>query len=124
MLDRRGRANSPTGTPVDVVLTGLDIFGVWRWLGRQAEDEEGRGNRFQGKRVHPWRGAFPGVVARAADPFFATARKSAIASRPWLAVAAVNWVDYLVVSEGGLAGVGERLRRLAVERRSRRRRYC
>src|SRR5215213_10196089 len=34
-------------TWTNVVLTGLNIFGIWRWLGRQARIEEGAASAAQ-----------------------------------------------------------------------------
>jgi hypothetical protein len=94
----------------NVVLTILDIFGVWRWLGRQTKVEEGARSASKESEHMP------------GEPLF---RVSLLGSAPVVArsVELGHSVDamagcssgrlrYVVVSEGGVAGLGERLRRL------------
>lgn len=95
----------------NAVLTFLNLFGIWRWLGRQTRIEEGGEAGARESRETP------------GEPLFAL---SLLTKAP---LSTANGVDlgrsvdamagclsgrlhYLVVSEGGLAGVGETLRRL------------
>jgi hypothetical protein len=94
----------------NVVLTGLDIFGVWRWLGRQAEVEEGARTASQASERTPGEALFPvSLLARAPVLCAGTQVGHCIEA---MAGCRSGRLDYLVVSEGGVAGVGERLRRL------------
>src|SRR6185503_17240691 len=43
----------------NVVLTVLDIFGVWRWLGRQARVEEGARSAAEASERTPGEALFP-----------------------------------------------------------------
>ena len=93
------------------MLTVLNIFGIWRWLGRQAKVEEGGARRREASEQTPGEALFPvSLLTRA--PVDAGGRRSRhTASTPWPAAAAAG-SHYVVVSEGGVAGVGETLRRL------------
>ena len=94
----------------NLVLTGLDIFGVWRWLGRQREMEEGARTASQASEHTPGEALFPvSLLARAPVLCGATEVGHCIEA---MAGCRSGKLDYLVVSEGGVAGVGERLRRL------------
>jgi hypothetical protein len=85
----------------NVVLLAVDAFGVWRWLGRQAKVEQG---------------------ARAGETLFPVSlltRAPVVAGDievgrcvDAMAGCTSGRVSYVVVSEGGVAAVGETLRRL------------
>ncbi len=100
----------PALTWTNAVLTALNIFGVWRWLGRQASVEEGGRAAAEASAETPGEALFPvsqlgrteviggeGPLGRCIDAL-AGCRSGRIA--------------YVVVSEGGVGGVGETLRRL------------
>ena len=90
----------------------LNLFGIWRWLGRQARIEEGATAAAEASEQRSGRSAVSGVAAaQGADRGSARASCSAPASTRWPAAAAAG-SHYVVVSEGGIAGVGETLRRL------------
>lgn len=94
----------------NIVLTGLDIFGVWRWLGRQAEVEEGARTASRASEYTPGEALFPVSLLTRGSVLRGGAEvghciEAMVGCRS-------GKVDYLVVSEGGVAGVGERLRRL------------
>ena len=95
----------------NVVLTVLDIFGVWRWLGRQARVEEGARSATQASEFTPGEVLFPvSILARAPVRCGGEEVGHCIDA---MAGCRSGKLDYVVVSEGGVAGVGERLRRLA-----------
>nr|WP_246332024.1 PRC-barrel domain-containing protein [Sphingomonas chungangi] len=92
-------------------LAAVDLFGIWRWLGRRAKfsdtsraeelrSEDGRGDdlfsaaSLDGMAV---KGAGGVVIGHVVDA---------------LITCADGGIDYLVVREGGAAGLGETLRRL------------
>ena len=97
----------------NILLAVLDLFGVWRWLGRQAEVEEGA------------RTAASASHEVASESLFPVSMLSSAAVRSGshelghcidaMAGCSSGQVSYIVVSEGGVAGVGERLRRLPFE---------
>lgn len=94
----------------NIVLTGLNIFGVWRWLGRQARVEEGGQVAAQASEHTPGEALFP-VSQLAKAPVRAGGREIGHAVD---AMAGCNSgrIAYVVVSEGGVAGIGETMHRL------------
>ena len=94
----------------NLVLTALDLFGVWRWLGRQARMEEGARTASEASRHTPGEALFPvSLLSRAPVRSDALELGQCIEA---MAGCQSGKLDYLIVSEGGVAGVGERLRRL------------
>lgn len=95
----------------NIFLGIVDLFGIWRWLGRRARfgdtarAEQARSQRRPGEDLFslatvdgmPVKGRDGAVIAHAVDA---------------LAACAGGRIDYLIVREGGIAGVGETLRRL------------
>jgi hypothetical protein len=100
----------PALTWTNVVLTLLNMFGIWRWLGRQARVEEGGRTAAEASEETPGEALFPvSLLARASVSARGEAAGHCIDA---LAGCRSGRIDYLVVSEGGVAGVGETLRRL------------
>jgi hypothetical protein len=94
----------------NVVLTVLDLFGVWRWLGRQARVEEGARAASEASERTPGEALFPvSLLGRAVVQCGAKDVGHCVDA---MAGCSSGKLDYLVVSEGGVAGVGEKLRRL------------
>jgi len=94
----------------NIVLTVLNVFGIWRWLGRQARVEEGARAASEASETTPGEALFPvSLLSRAA-----VTSGSAELGRCVDAMAGCDSgrLSYVVVSEGGVAGVGETLRRL------------
>lgn len=95
----------------NIFLGLVDLFGIWRWLGRRARfgdavrAEEQRSEAVAGEDRFsvaaldgmPVRGRDGTVIAHAVDA---------------LAACAGGRIDYLIVCEGGVGGIGETLRRL------------
>ena len=97
----------------NIVLTGLNIFGVWRWLGRQARVEEGGEAAAEASRHTPGEALFPvSLLAKAPVDCLGKEIGHAIDA---MAGCRSGRVTYVVVSEGGVAGIGETLRRLPWE---------
>ena len=103
-----------TGQPAlawtNVVLTVLNIFGIWRWLGRQAKVEEGAKTAVEASEHMAGETLFPvslltraPVRSRGADAGHCIDAMAGCRS---------GALSYVVVSQGGLAGVGETLHRL------------
>lgn len=94
----------------NAVLTLLNLFGIWRWLGRQAKVEEGAKLAAVASSHTPGEDLFPvSLLSRAkviaADDELGTCVDA-------MAGCDSGRLAYIIVSEGGVAGVGERLRRL------------
>jgi len=107
-----------TGQPAlmwtNVVLTFLDLFGIWRWLGRQAKVEVGARAATEASERLPSETLFPvSLLSRA------TVRNGGMDLGQCIdamAGCSSGRIGYIVVSQGGVAGVGETLRRLPWER--------
>ena len=95
----------------NVILTGLNLFGIWRWLGRQARIDDGGMTAAAVSEDMSSETLFPAsllsratLVGKGGEELGASvdAMLGCRSGRP----------AYLVVAEGGVAGVGETLRRL------------
>ena len=94
----------------NVVLTILNVFGIWRWLGRQAKVEEGARTASEASEETPGEALFPiSLLSRAA---VSNGRVELGRCIDAMAGSSSGQLSYVVVSEGGVAGVGETLRRL------------
>jgi membrane protein implicated in regulation of membrane protease activity len=94
----------------NAVLTVLNIFGIWRWLGRQTRVEEGGRAASEASEETPGEALFPiSLLSRAvvrggnADLGLCIDAMAGCHS---------GRLSYVVVSEGGIGGLGETLRRL------------
>jgi hypothetical protein len=94
----------------NVVLTVLNIFGIWRWLGRQTKVEEGARAASEASEQTPGEALFPVSLLSRAPVVSAGAELGR--SVDAMAGCSTGRLQYVVVSEGGVAGVGETLRRL------------
>ena len=94
----------------NIVLTVLDLFGIWRWLGRQTEVEEGARAASEMSEHTPGEALFPvSLLARAPVTAGSAELGRCIDA---MAGCSSGRLSYVVVSQGGVAGVGETLRRL------------
>ena len=104
-----------TGQPAlawtNAVLTLLNIFGVWRWLGRQAQVEEGARTASEASEDTPGEALFAISLLSHGAVDGADARLGQCLDA--MAGCRSGRIDYVVVSEGGIGGVGETLRRLS-----------
>jgi hypothetical protein len=95
----------------NAILLPLDIFGIWRWLGRQARIEEGgqtaekRSRRQDGETLFPM-----SIITKA--PVVSADGKAMGRCVDAMAGCSSGRLSYLVVADGGVAGVGETFRRL------------
>ena len=94
----------------NIVLTFLNLFGIWRWLGRQAAVEEGAKAASEASKATPGEALFPVTLLSKAKVFAVETEIGACVDA--MAGERSGRIAYVVVSEGGLAGVGERLRRV------------
>ena len=95
----------------NVVLTGLNLFGVWRWLGWQARIEEGAETAAKESRVEQSETLFPVSLLMKAQVVSQDGQEIG-QSVDAMAGCSSGRLTYLVVAEGGVAGVGQTLRRL------------
>lgn len=94
----------------NIVLTFLNLFGIWRWLGRQAAMEAGGRSATHASEATRGEALFPvSLLARAKVIAGGEEVGSCVDA---MAGDRSGRLAYVVVSEGGVAGVGERLRRL------------
>ena len=104
-----------TGQPAlawtNAVLTLLNIFGVWRWLGRQARVEEGAHSAAEASSAAAEETLFPISLLSSAS-VRAGGGKELGHCVDAMASCQSGRLQYIVVSTGGVAGVGETLRRI------------
>lgn len=94
----------------NIVLFLLDIFGIWRWLGRQAGVEEGGRNAAHSSEETPGEALFPlSLLLRAPVECGGDEVGHCVDG---MAGCRTGQLSYVVISQGGVAGVGETLRRL------------
>lgn len=103
-------SDQPALVWTNIVLTFLNIFGVWRWLGRQTKVEEGARSATEASESTPGEALFPvSLLSRSSveanGQTVGTCLDAMAGSRS-------GRLSYIVVSHGGVAGVGETLRRL------------
>lgn len=95
----------------NVVLTALNLFGIWRWLGRQARIEDGAAGAARKSEAAPTETLFPvSLLTRGA--VISSDGQEIGSCVEAMAGCSSGRIGYLVVSEGGLAGMGETLRRV------------
>ena len=94
----------------NAALTFLNLFGVWRWLGRQAAIEDGSAAAAAASRSTPGEALFPVSLLTRAKVRSETAPLGACVDA--MAGCRSGRIAYVMVSEGGIAGAGETLRRL------------
>lgn len=98
----------------NAVLTVLNIFGIWRWLGRQAQVEEGARSAARSSRSAPGENLFPvSLMTRAEVRANDEKAGQCVDAMAGMTSGAIR---YLVFTDGGVAGVGETLRQVDWER--------
>jgi len=94
----------------NIVLTFLNLFGIWRWLGRQAKVEEGGKAAAEASEHTPGEALFPvSLLSRATLAVGGSEAGSCVDA---MAGEKSGQIAYVIVTEGGVAGVGERLFKL------------
>ena len=95
----------------NAILSVLNLFGIWRWLGRQTRIEEGGQAAAEASEAMPGENLFP--VSLLGKAKLAGAGGTELGSCiDAMAGCGSGRIHYLVVSQGGVAGVGETLHRL------------
>ena len=95
----------------NIVLTALNLFGTWRWLGRQATIEDGgmaareQSAALDSETLFPASLLTKAKLVGAGGAALGSSVEAMLGSRS-------GRPHYLVIAEGGVAGVGESLRRV------------
>jgi hypothetical protein len=98
----------------NVLLTALNLFGIWRWLGRQSRIEDGAMAAAEASEHRPGEPLFP--VSLLTKGRIVDGRGEEIgACVDAMAGCRSGRIRYVVATEGGVAGMGETLRRLPWE---------
>jgi hypothetical protein len=102
--------NQPALLWTNIVLLAVDAFGVWRWLGRQAKVEEGARAAVQASEASSGETLFAISLLTRAPVVAGDSQVGRCVDA--MAGCTSGRVSYVVVSQGGVAAVGETLRRL------------
>ena len=94
----------------NIVLTVLNLFGIWRWLGRQTRVEQGARAAAEASEQTAGEALFPVSLLTRATVKTASGELGHCIDA--MAGCSSGKLGYLVVSEGGVGGVGETLRRV------------
>ena len=103
-------SNQPALLWTNAVLALLNIFGIWRWLGRQAKVEEGTKAASEESQAFPGETLFPVSMLTHAAVIGRNGQLGTCVDA--MAGSESGRVAYVGISEGGVAGVGETLRRM------------
>jgi hypothetical protein len=95
----------------NIILTALNLFGIWRWLGRQARIEDGGSAARKQSEVLPGETLFPASLLTKAKLVTTGGEELGSGVEAMLGCSSGR-PSYLVIAEGGVAGVGETLRRV------------
>ena len=91
-------------------LTLLNLFGIWRWLGRAAKLEDGSSAAAKASRYTVGEALFPvSLLGRAKVRSGGSELGSCVDA---MAGSESGQLVYVMVSDGGVAGAGEKLRRV------------
>ena len=101
----------PALTWTNAALTLLNLFGIWRWLGRQAKVEEGAEAASRASAAEPGESLFP--VSQLTRSKIWSGEEELATSVDAMAGCDSGRIVYVTASEGGIAGAGETLRRIA-----------
>jgi hypothetical protein len=95
----------------NAVMTLLNLFGVYRWLGRQAKLEEGASKAAEASASAPGENLFPASSLTASRLIGRNGEALGTTVDAMLSCDGGR-LRYLVVAAGGIAGVGETFRRV------------
>lgn len=104
-------SDEPSLLWMNVALTALNLFGIWRWLGRQAKFEQGAEHAAASSEAKPSETLFPLSLTGSAKLVGRDGHELGQCVDA-MAGCSSGRIAYLVVAEGGLGGVGETLRRV------------
>jgi len=95
----------------NIFLGVVDVFGIWRWLGRRAKFSDAAEVE-QARSTEPTRERLFSTSRIDGLPVIGNNGEVIAHSVDALATCAGGTIDFFIVREGGMAGVGETLRRL------------
>ena len=95
----------------NIILTGLNLFGIWRWLGHQAKIEDGGSAAQEQSAEMTGETLFPASLLTKAKLIGNDGAELGSSVEAMLGCRSGR-PAYLVIAEGGVAGLGETLRRL------------
>lgn len=95
----------------NAVMTALNLFGVYRWLGRQAKLEEGANKAAEASASAPGENLFP-ASSLTASRLLGRGGETLGTTVDAMLSCDGGKLRYLVVAQGGVAGVGETFRRV------------
>lgn len=95
----------------NIFLGVVDVFGIWRWLGRRAKFSDAA-QAEQARSTAPLRERLFSISRIDGLPVTGGDGQVIAHSVDALATCAGGTIDFFIVREGGVAGVGETLRRL------------
>jgi len=98
----------------NVILTALNLFGIWRWLGRQARVEKGTEAAAEASENDPGETLFPVSLLTSASVQGSDGPIGTCVDA--MAGCDSGRIAYVGVSTGGVAGVGETIRRISWRR--------
>lgn len=96
----------------NIFLGIVDVFGIWRWLGRRAKIDDAAHAEEQRSRERPMDNLFS-VIKLDGLPVRTEKGEIVAYATDALIECATGTIDYLVVRTGGIGGIGETLRRLS-----------
>jgi len=96
----------------NLFLTVVNVVGIWRWLGRQAKLDDGAKAAAERSAAAPAPALFPAAMLQD-QPLVDHAGEKVGRVAGAMAECQSGRIAYLVIGEGGLAGVRERLHMLA-----------
>ena len=94
-----------------IILTGLNLFGIWRWLGRQARIDDG-GTAAQEQSTDLASETLFAASLLSKAKLIGTGGEELGSSVEAMLGCRSGRPSYLVIAAGGVAGVGETLRRV------------
>jgi hypothetical protein len=95
----------------NIVLTLLNAFGVWRWLGRQRQFEKGGAGAAAASGDRPGETLFPASTLNGGEVVGASGASLGKAVDAMIGCNSGR-IAYVVIAEGGVGGVGEVLHRV------------
>jgi hypothetical protein len=93
-------------------LLVVNLVGIWRWLGRQARYDEGAKAAFDASRANAVRPTLFAISKVAGRPVLDTKGATIGHAVDAMAGCGDSAIGYIVVSQGGVGGVGEELHAL------------
>ena len=95
----------------NVILTLLNAFGIWRWLGRQRQLEKGGEGAAAASEEQPGESLFPASALSGGEIVDGSGHSLGKAVDAMIGCTSGR-IAYVVIAEGGVGGVGEVLHRV------------